>query len=70
MMFVYGLLRICLTTTPAIFQGVYQETFKIAGLNYIAMGIGVTKASRAFGIYSDRLCSESKQRYGTGEPEY
>ena len=70
MMFVYGLLYIFLTMMPAIFREVYQETSGIAGLNYIAMGIGVTGASQAFAFYTDRLYAKLKQRYGIGKPEY
>lgn len=69
-MFVYGLLYIFLTAMPAIFRGVYQETPGIAGLNYIAVGIGVTGASQTFAFFSDGLYAKLKQRYGTGKPEY
>lgn len=70
MMFVYGLLYIFLTVMPTIFRRVYGERPGIAGLNYIAMGVGITGASQAFAFYSDRLYAKLKQRYGTGKPEY
>ncbi|KAG0697178.1 MFS polyamine transporter [Suillus ampliporus] len=35
-----------LTTMPSIFQGVYHQPVGIAGLHYIALGIGLTGASQ------------------------
>lgn len=70
MMFVYGLLYIFLTTLPAIFRGVYRERPGIAGLNYIALGIGITGASQTLAIVTDKLYARLKQKYGTGKPEF
>jgi hypothetical protein len=70
MMFVYGLLYIFLTTLPAIFRGVYQERPGIAGLNYIALGIGITGASQTSAAIMDRVYAKLKQKYGAGRPEF
>lgn len=70
MAFAYGLLYISLTTMPKIFREVYREAPGVAGLNYIALGIGITGASQAFAICSDRLYAKLTQKYGTGKPEY
>ncbi|KAF9652760.1 MFS polyamine transporter [Thelephora ganbajun] len=70
MMFVYGLLYIFLTTLPAIFGGVYRERPGIAGLNYIALGVGITGASQTSAVVMDKLYAKLKQKYGTGKPEF
>ena len=70
MLFAYGVLYIFLTTLPAIFRGVYQESTGIAGLNYIALGIGITGASQVSAIVTDKLYARLKQKYGTGRPEF
>lgn len=69
-MFAFGLLYIFLTTVPDIFRKVYQETDGIAGLNYIALGIGITGASQASGVLMDKYYAKLKQEYGTGKPEF
>ena len=69
-MFTYGVLYIFLTMMPVIFREVYQQASGVAGLNYIALGIGMTGASQVFAICSDRLYAKLKQKYGTGKPEY
>ena len=70
MMFVYGLLYIFLTALPTIFREVYQERPGIAGLNYIALGIGVVGASQTSSVAMDKLYVKLKQKYGTGKPEF
>jgi len=70
MLFVYGLLYIFLTMLPIIFRGVYKESPGIAGLNYIALGIGITGGSQVSAIVTDKLYTRLKQKYGTGKPEY
>jgi len=70
MMFVYGLLYIFLTILPTIFREVYHEKPGIAGLNYIALGIGITGASQTFAMVMDKLYARLKEKYGTGKPEF
>jgi len=71
MAFVYGLLYLFLTTLPTTFEGVYQEAPGIAGLNYIALGIGLTGASQISGRLLDRVYVYFKNKNGdNGRPEY
>lgn len=46
MVYLYGLLYFFLTTILSIFQGEYQQSVGIAGLRYIALGVGLTGASQ------------------------
>jgi hypothetical protein len=56
---------------PNIFSDVYNESIGIAGLNYIALGIGLTLASQLNGRYLDRIYIYFKNKNGgVGEPEY
>jgi len=58
--FVCGLLYVFLTTLPAIFRGVYEETRN----HWIETGIGATGASQTSAVTMD------KQRHGTGKPGF
>jgi hypothetical protein len=69
-MFVYGLLYLYLNTLPTIFRGVYHERPGFAGLNYIALGIGITGASQTSAAVTDKLYARLKAKYGTGKPEF
>ena len=44
--FAYGLIYLTLTTTSTIPMRVYGQNVGIVGLNYIALGIGLTGASQ------------------------
>ena len=46
MAFIYGLVYLTLTTTSTIFIRVYGQNVGFAGLNYIALGIGLTGTSQ------------------------
>ncbi|EMD42144.1 hypothetical protein CERSUDRAFT_129554 [Gelatoporia subvermispora B] len=71
MAFVYGLLYLFLTSLPDIFTGVYGEEIGIAGLNYFALGIGLTGASQVNARMLDRIYKYySKKNGGVGKPEY
>lgn len=71
MTFVYGTLYLFLTTIDSIFEDVYQESIGIAGLNCIALGIGLTGASQINARVLDRLYSYMvKKNGGEGKPEY
>ncbi|KAI0686161.1 MFS polyamine transporter [Earliella scabrosa] len=71
MAFVYGTLYLFLTTLPAIFEGVYQQSVGIAGLHYIALGLGMSGISQINAYVLDGsykyLC---KKNGGVGKPEY
>ncbi|KII89443.1 hypothetical protein PLICRDRAFT_688165 [Plicaturopsis crispa FD-325 SS-3] len=69
MAFIYG--SVALTTIPDIYEGVYGQRVGIAGLHYIALGIGLTGASqlnaRILDIGYRRL---KKRNGGVGKPEF
>ncbi|KAG5641468.1 hypothetical protein DXG03_005131, partial [Asterophora parasitica] len=71
MAFIYGLFYLFLTTMPAIFEGIYREKTSIAGLHYIALGIGLTFASQINARYMDKIYIYFKNKNnGLGEPEF
>ena len=60
-----------LTTIPSIFQGVYKETVGIAGLHYIALGIGLCAMGQVNARLIDHLYVYfSKRNGGMGKPEF
>ncbi|KAJ3478756.1 hypothetical protein NLI96_g9543 [Meripilus lineatus] len=71
MAFIYGLLYLFLTTMPSIFEGVYQQRVGIAGLHYIALGVGLTGASQINARFMDKIYIALKKRNGgKGAPEF
>lgn len=63
---------VALTTMSSIFEDTYHQTTGIAGLNYLALGIGVTCFSQLNARYMDRIYIHLKQTRGggVGEPEF
>lgn len=60
-----------LTTIPLIFQGVYNEPLGISGLNYIALGIGLSGTSQISARLLDKAYMHlAKKNGGVGKPEY
>ncbi|EPQ50360.1 MFS polyamine transporter [Gloeophyllum trabeum ATCC 11539] len=71
MAFIYGTMYLFLTTIPSIFEGVYGERVGIAGLHYIALGVGLTGASQINARLLDRIYAHFiKRNGGQGRPEY
>ncbi|KZT25464.1 MFS polyamine transporter [Neolentinus lepideus HHB14362 ss-1] len=71
MAFVYGTMYLFLTTIPSIFEGVYGERVGVAGLHYIALGIGLTGASQINARCLDKIYAYyTKRNGGEGRPEY
>ncbi|KAI0057755.1 MFS polyamine transporter [Artomyces pyxidatus] len=71
MAFVYGLLYLFITTLPSIFQDTYHERVGISGLNYLALGVGLTGASQTNARLMDRVYSYLKTKNGgVGRPEF
>ncbi|KAF4609509.1 hypothetical protein D9613_012296 [Agrocybe pediades] len=71
MAFVYGLFYLFLTTMPTIFSVTYRESPGIAGLNYIALGLGLSLASQTNARLMDKIYVHLKKRNGgVGEPEF
>ncbi|KAF7327036.1 MFS polyamine transporter [Mycena kentingensis (nom. inval.)] len=71
MAFIYGVFYIFLVSMPPMFQNVYHESVEIAGLHYLALGIGVSAASQTNARAMDWMYRTLKERRGgVGEPEY
>ncbi|KAJ7696698.1 MFS polyamine transporter [Mycena rosella] len=71
MAFIYGVLYLFLTSMPLMFQGTYDENVGISGLNYIALGLGITGASQINARFMDHIFKRLKEKNGgAGEPEY
>lgn len=60
-----------LTNMSLIFVGIYHEKSGIAGLNYIALGIGLTLAAQVNARFMDRIYVYYKKKNNSlGEPEF
>ncbi|KAF9261630.1 MFS polyamine transporter [Marasmius fiardii PR-910] len=71
MAYIYGTFYLFLTTLPNIFEGVYGQPAGIAGINYVAIGIGLTSASQLNARYMDRIYVKLKNKNGgVGRPEF
>lgn len=67
----YGLIYLILTTLPAIYKGIYGESVGIAGLHYLALGVGVTGSSQINARLFDRIYKYYKEKNGGhGKPEF
>lgn len=66
----YISLSVFLTTIDTIFEDVYQEETGIAGLNYFALGVGLTGASQINARFMDRIYMYFQRKNGVGKPEY
>lgn len=64
-------ISVFLTNMSLIFVGVYHEQPGIAGLHYIALGLGLTVAAQTNSRFVDRIYVHYKKRNnGVGEPEF
>ena len=60
-----------LTTMPAIFSDIYHEEPGIAGLHYIALGVGLSIGSVVIILLLDSIYIHFKNKNsGLGEPEF
>lgn len=60
-----------LTTIPLVFEGIYSESLGISGLNYIALGIGLSGVSQISARLLDVVYMRlAKRNGGPGKPEY
>lgn len=60
-----------LTTIPSIFEGVYQEPVGVAGLHYLALGLGSVVAAQFSGRLIDMSYKRLTAHYnGVGKPEF
>ncbi|KAG2123908.1 MFS polyamine transporter [Suillus cothurnatus] len=71
MAYLYGIFYLFLTTMPSIFQGIYQQPVGIAGLHYIALGIGLSAASQLNARTMDKIYIYLTNKYGgVAKPEF
>ncbi|KAJ7364851.1 MFS polyamine transporter [Mycena albidolilacea] len=71
MAFIYGLFYLFITSMPLMFQGTYGESVGVSGINYLALGVGVTGASQINARLMDYIFRRLKEKNGgDGRPEY
>ncbi|KIM73432.1 hypothetical protein PILCRDRAFT_829167 [Piloderma croceum F 1598] len=71
MAFVYGVTYLFLTTLPTIYGVVYEEKPGIAGLHYLALGVGLSGASQVNARTLDKVYGYFKSKNGgVGRPEF
>ncbi|KAF8553172.1 MFS general substrate transporter [Imleria badia] len=71
MAYLYGTMYLFLTTMPSIFEGVYEQPVGIAGLHYIALGVGLTGASQLNARTLDKIYVYLRNKNGgVGKPEF
>jgi hypothetical protein len=87
MAFIYGLLysmqsaspqlhvvlsfSVFITTIPSTFRDVYHDRMGIAGLHYLALGVGLMSASQINARFMDRIYLSFKSHNGgVGKPEF
>ncbi|KAG7447067.1 MFS general substrate transporter [Guyanagaster necrorhizus] len=69
--YIYGLVYLILTSIPDIYVVVYHESIGIAGLHYIAFGIGLYSGAQITNAILDGLYLRLSAHYGTeGRPEF
>ena len=66
-----GFPSVFLTIMPNVFADIYNETSGIAGLHYIALGVGLTTACQLNARLLNRIYIHYKNKKGgVGEPEF
>ncbi len=72
MMYLYGILYLQLAAFPTLWEDQYHESTGIAGLNYIALGIGLAMGAQILAPLQDRIYAHLKRRYNVtvGRPEF
>ncbi|KAK0215505.1 major facilitator superfamily domain-containing protein [Armillaria fumosa] len=65
--YIYGLIYLILTSIPEIFVDVYHESTGIAGLHYIAFGIGLYGGAQIANATQDNLYRRLSAHYGKDE---
>ncbi|KAI0055627.1 MFS polyamine transporter [Artomyces pyxidatus] len=69
--FAYGVLFLFFTTLPTIFGRNYGEQPGLAGLHYIALGLGLLVAAQSNARLLDRMYAYFKEKNdGVGKPEF
>ncbi|KAG4030662.1 hypothetical protein MFRU_011g01200 [Monilinia fructicola] len=71
MSFLYGLMYLVLSTFPGLWEGPYNESIGIGGLNYISLGIGFFLGTQICAPCQDRIYRALRARNnGIGKPEF
>ncbi|GAA6004698.1 hypothetical protein JCM11491_002199 [Sporobolomyces phaffii] len=71
MALLYGIIYMMLVSTTEIFETIYHESVGIAGLNFIAMGLGFFLAAQGGARLLDVIYRRLKVRYDSpGRPEF
>lgn len=66
-----ALLTVYLNTVPLVYEGVYHQRTGIAGLHYLAFGIGLSGASQLNAAFMDKTYVYfTNKSGGKGRPEY
>ncbi|KAL2760245.1 hypothetical protein ACRALDRAFT_2116551 [Sodiomyces alcalophilus JCM 7366] len=71
MMYLYGIMYLVLSNFPALWTGVYGQPVGLAGLHYIALGVGLFLGAQLTAPAQDRVYAALKRRHGgVGRPEF
>ncbi|GAA5893051.1 MFS transporter [Sporobolomyces salmoneus] len=71
MSLLYGIIYMMLVSTTTIFENIYNQSVGIAGLNFIAMGLGFFAAAQGGARLLDVVYRRLKVRYNSpGRPEF
>lgn len=71
MAYLYGIMYLVLSTFPGLWEGVYNESVGMGGLNYISLGVGFFLGTQLCAPAQDRIYRELKARNnGVGKPEF
>ncbi|TGO68147.1 hypothetical protein BOTNAR_0029g00150 [Botryotinia narcissicola] len=71
MAYLYGIMYLVLSTFPGLWEGVYNESVGMGGLNYISLGVGFFLGTQICAPVQDRIYRELKARNnGVGKPEF
>ena len=69
--YLFGLFYLILSTFPKVWQGVYQESVGVGGLNYLSLGIGFLLGAQTAAQLMDRIYQRLKlQNNDIGCPEF
>ncbi|GAA5893882.1 hypothetical protein JCM8208_001268 [Rhodotorula glutinis] len=67
---IYGTIYLVLTTTSAIYRGVYGQSVGISGLHYLSLALGFMIASQGGARYLDVIYRKLTAKEGKGRPEF
>ncbi|KAK6501438.1 hypothetical protein TWF481_009276 [Arthrobotrys musiformis] len=71
MAFLYGMLYLVLSTFPGLWEGKYQQSVGMGGLNYISLGLGFFLGTQICAPINDRIYVKlSRRNNNVGLPEF